>query len=98
MGALDGYVAVLFDLDGVITSTAKQHFAAWKEMFDDFLQSHAERQDVPFRPFEQSDYNRYVDGVPRYDGVRNFLAARGIEIPAGAPDDPPERDTIRGLG
>jgi beta-phosphoglucomutase family hydrolase len=94
MNPLEGFGAVLFDLDGVITSTAEQHFAAWKETFDDFLR---DRHD-PFRPFDRGDYQRYVDGVPRYDGVRNLLAARGIELEEGAPDDPPEAETVHGLG
>lgn len=98
MSRLDGFAAVLFDLDGVLTSTAAQHFAAWKEMFDDFLRRRAERRGETFRPFEQEDYNRYVDGVPRYDGVRNFVASRGIELEEGTPDDPPGAETVQGLG
>jgi beta-phosphoglucomutase family hydrolase len=98
MSTLDGFDAVLFDLDGVLTSTAAQHFAAWKQMFDDFLRRRAEQRAEPFRPFEQDDYNRDVDGVPRYDGVRNFLASRGIELDEGAPEDPPDADTVHGLG
>jgi beta-phosphoglucomutase family hydrolase len=75
----DGIRACLFDLDGVITQTAKLHSAAWKEMFDDFLRERAERTGEAFAPFEAIDYERYVDGRPRLDGVRTFLAARGIE-------------------
>ncbi|MDT3398332.1 beta-phosphoglucomutase family hydrolase [Streptomyces sp. B1866] len=88
--------ACLFDLDGVLTQTAVVHAAAWKEMFDAFLQ----RRDGPgFRPFDAvADYDEYVDGRPRADGVRTFLAARGIELPEGADDDPPDRETVHGLG
>lgn len=98
MSALDRFDAVLFDLDGVLTSTAVQHFAAWKQTFDDVLRRRAEQRGEPFRPFEQDDYNRDVDGIPRYDGVRSFLAARGIELDEGKPEDPPEADTVHGLG
>lgn len=95
MSVLDGFDAVLFDLDGVITSTAEQHYSAWKQMFDDFLRRRAERRGEPFQPFERDDYNRYVDGVPRYDGVRKFLAARGIALQEGGPGTrlPPKRCT-----
>jgi beta-phosphoglucomutase family hydrolase len=75
----DGITACLFDLDGVITQTAKLHAAAWKEMFDDYLREHSEQTGEPFEEFTPSDYDRYVDGRPRLDGVRTFLAARGIE-------------------
>ena len=75
----DGITACLFDLDGVITQTAKLHAAAWKEMFDAFLRERAEETGEPFQEFTPSDYDRYVDGRPRLDGVRTFLAARGIE-------------------
>jgi beta-phosphoglucomutase-like phosphatase (HAD superfamily) len=88
----------LFDLDGVITQTAKVHGAAWKEMFDDYLREHARQTGQPFAAFEAADYEEYVDGKPRYDGVRSFLASRGIELPAGHDDDPPGALTIRGLG
>ena len=98
MAALDGYAAVLFDLDGVLTSTATQHFAAWKATFDDLLRAQAERTATPFVPFEHTDYLRHVDGLPRFDGVRSFLAARGIQVPEGAADDPPDADTVHGLG
>ncbi|MBF6044533.1 beta-phosphoglucomutase family hydrolase [Streptomyces sp. NRRL B-1677] len=88
--------ACLFDLDGVLTRTATVHAAAWKEMFDAFLKA---RDGAGFRPFDAvEDYDRYVDGMPRADGVRSFLASRGIRLPEGAPDDPPERDTVQGLG
>ncbi|MFN2388518.1 MAG: HAD family hydrolase [Actinomycetota bacterium] len=97
MSPLDGFDAVLFDLDGVITSTAEQHFSAWRQVFDEFLARRATPAE-PFQPFDRADYNRYVDGMPRYDGVRNFLAARGIELEEGRPDDPPAAETVHGLG
>jgi beta-phosphoglucomutase family hydrolase len=88
----------LFDLDGVITQTAKVHGAAWKEMFDDYLRERARQTGQPFAAFEAADYEEYVDGKPRYDGVRSFLASRGIELPEGRDDDPPGALTVRGLG
>ncbi|MEU1200873.1 beta-phosphoglucomutase family hydrolase [Streptomyces sp. NPDC005813] len=89
-------VACLFDLDGVITKTAVVHAAAWKRTFDAFLR---QRDGEDFRPFDDShDYAEYVDGLPRADGVRTFLASRGIHLPEGAPDDPPDRATVQGLG
>jgi beta-phosphoglucomutase family hydrolase len=75
----EGITALLFDLDGVVTQTAKLHSAAWKEMFDGFLRERAEETGEPFEEFTPGDYDRYVDGRPRLDGVRTFLAARGIE-------------------
>jgi beta-phosphoglucomutase family hydrolase len=91
--------ACLFDLDGVLTQTAKIHAAAWKQMFDDFLRERAERTGEPFRPFDRpTDYDEYVDGKPRLDGVRSFLASRGIELPMGSPADPREAETLHGLG
>jgi beta-phosphoglucomutase family hydrolase len=75
----EGITACLFDLDGVITQTAKLHSAAWKQMFDDFLRERSERSGEPFEEFTPQDYDRYVDGRPRIDGVRTFLDARGIE-------------------
>jgi beta-phosphoglucomutase family hydrolase len=75
----DGISACLFDLDGVITQTAKLHSAAWKEMFDAFLRRRADETGEPFEEFTPSDYDRYVDGRPRLDGVRTFLEARGVE-------------------
>lgn len=98
MRALAPFDAVLFDLDGVLTSTAAQHFAAWKEMFDAFLGGHRDEAGEDRSPFTQADYNAHVDGVPRYDGVRNFLAARGIALEEGSPEDAPEVDTVHGLG
>jgi beta-phosphoglucomutase family hydrolase len=91
--------ACLFDLDGVLTQTATVHAAAWKETFDEFLRRRAARTGEPFVPFDEvQDYDRYVDGKPRYDGVRSFLAARGIELPEGGPEDPPTAETVHGLG
>ena len=87
--------ACLFDLDGVLTSTAVLHQQAWKETFDGYLLS---REGVGFTPFSALDYNEYVDGRPRADGVRTFLTSRGIELPEGAPDDPADADTINGVG
>ncbi len=92
-------MACLFDLDGVLTQTAKVHAQAWKRMFDEFLRGWYERSGEPFHEFElPADYDRYVDGRPRLDGVRTFLESRGIELPAGTPDDPPEAETIHALG
>jgi beta-phosphoglucomutase family hydrolase len=99
LGLPDGVSACLFDLDGVLTQTAKVHAAAWKQMFDAYLHERAERTGerfVPFDPFR--DYDEYVDGKPRYEGVRSFLAARGIELPEGGPDDSPDAETIHALG
>jgi beta-phosphoglucomutase family hydrolase len=82
----------LFDLDGVLTRTASVHLAAWKETFDAVLELHG----LP--PFTDGDYARHVDGKPRRDGVRDFLASRDIHLPEGSPDDPPEADTVAGIG
>jgi beta-phosphoglucomutase family hydrolase len=99
LGLPESVHACLFDLDGVLTDTAKVHAAAWKQMFDAYLQDRAKRTGQPLEPFDaKQDYDEYVDGKPRYDGVRSFLAARGIELPEGSPDDPPDRETICGLG
>jgi beta-phosphoglucomutase family hydrolase len=99
LGLPDSIRACLFDLDGVLTQTARQHAAAWKQMFDGFLRARASRTGDPFVEFDlHRDYERYVDGRPRYDGVRTFLASRGIELPEGGPDDPPDAETIRALG
>jgi len=99
LGLPDGIRAGLFDLDGVLTKTATVHAAAWKEMFDDFLRARAAGTGQPFVPFDvHEDYDRYVDGKKRADGVRSFLASRGIELPEGHPDDPPAAATIHGLG
>lgn len=94
--ARDRFDAVLFDLDGVLTSTAAIHAEAWKEMFDAFLRK---AEGARFRPFDvEHDYKRYVDGKPRYEGVQSFLASRGIELPFGDPSDPPSHDSVCGLG
>ena len=99
LGLPDGIEACLFDLDGVLTKTAKVHAAAWKEMFDDYLRERADRTGEPFVPFDAgADYDEYVDGRPRYDGVRTFLASRGIHLPDGTPDDDPGTETVDGLG
>jgi alpha,alpha-trehalase len=90
--------AVVFDTDGVLTDTASVHAAAWKRLFDEYLQQRSARLGEPFRPFEQRDYLRHVDGKPRYDGVAGFLASRGITLPWGDPADPPGRETVCGLG
>lgn len=91
--------AVLFDLDGVVTKTAKVHATCWKKMFDAFLSEYARRTDGVFIPFDLvSDYNRYVDGKLRQEGVSSFLESRQIHLPLGAADDPPDRETILGLG
>ena len=93
------YEAVLFDLDGVLTATARLHAASWKRMFDDYLRGRASARGEAFRPFEMpGDYARFVDGRPRYDGVRTFLASRGIRLDDGVPDDPPGLETVCGLG
>jgi beta-phosphoglucomutase family hydrolase len=98
-GLPDGTRACLFDLDGVLTKTAVVHNAAWKEMFDAYLRERSRRTGEPFVPFDPGrDYDEYVDGKPRADGTRSFLASRGIELPEGNEDDPPEAETIHGLG
>jgi alpha,alpha-trehalase len=91
--------AAVFDLDGVVTRTARLHVATWKQLFDDYLRSRAERLGERFLPFDpETDYRAYVDGRPRYEGVRAFLASRGIRLPAGTPEDPPDAETEAGLG
>jgi beta-phosphoglucomutase family hydrolase len=82
LGLPDGIQACLFDLDGVLTQTAKVHAEAWKQMFDEFLRTRAAKSGEPFVPFDPvKDYTEYVDGKPRYDGVRSFLESRGIKLP-----------------
>jgi beta-phosphoglucomutase family hydrolase len=99
LGLPAGVRACLFDLDGVLVQTAKLHAVAWKETFDAFLRARAGRTGEPFVPFDEvTDYDEYVDGKPRSDGVRSFLAARGIEVPEGLPSDPPDAETVGGLG
>lgn len=96
---LEAFDAAVFDLDGVITHTASLHAAAWKELFDDYLQKRATRTGEPFEPFDlNKDYLQYVDGKPRYEGIRSFLESRNIVLDFGNPDDPPDRETICGLG
>jgi len=96
---LEGIEALILDLDGVVTDTARTHAAAWKRAFDQFLRQRSERTGEPFVPFDaEEDYLRYVDGKPRSDGVRDFLASRGISLPHGEANDPPYRETVRGLG
>jgi beta-phosphoglucomutase family hydrolase len=96
LGLPEEIQACLFDLDGVITRTAVVHAAAWKQTFDEYLRR---RDGTDYRPFDKgADYDRYVDGRPRADGVRTFLASRGIHLPEGGPEDPPDRETVHGLG
>jgi len=95
LGLPPGITACLFDLDGVLTSTAVVHKAAWKTAFDAFLKV---RDGDEFQPFTDTDYTHYVDGKPRADGVRDFLASRDITLPEGSPDDPPDSPTINGMG
>lgn len=96
---LTSYEAILFDMDGVLTATAKVHSACWKRMFDEFLQKQAAKKGEDFVPFEiATDYKKYVDGKKRYDGVRSFLQSRQIELPEGSPDSPPDELSVCGLG
>ncbi|HET9073113.1 MAG TPA: beta-phosphoglucomutase family hydrolase [Solirubrobacteraceae bacterium] len=96
LGLPDGVVALLFDMDGVLTRTAEVHAQAWKAAFDAFLKRHDGEDFTPFDP--EADYDEYVDGKPREDGIRDFLASRGITLPEGAPDDPRVADTVHGVG
>jgi beta-phosphoglucomutase family hydrolase len=99
MTDISRFDALLFDLDGVITRTATLHAGAWKDLFDHFLSDRAEERGKAFVPFDvASDYLLYVDGRRRYDGVDTFLRSRGIELPHGDPTDPPEAETVCGLG
>jgi alpha,alpha-trehalase len=95
---LDRLDAVVFDTDGVLTDTASVHAAAWKRLFDGYLEERAARLGEPFHPFTGADYLRHVDGRARYDGVAAFLASRGIALDWGDPADPPDRETVCGLG
>ncbi|MEA2025107.1 MAG: beta-phosphoglucomutase family hydrolase, partial [Chloroflexota bacterium] len=91
--------AVVFDMDGVVTDTAVVHAHAWKQLFDEYLQQRSRQTGEPFVPFDiGADYRRYVDGKPRYDGVRDFLHSREIVVPEGGPGDAPDEETICGLG
>ena len=93
------FEAVLFDLDGVLTATARIHATCWKQMFDDFLQSRSHSLNESYRPFGIiTDYKQYVDGKTRHDGVRDFLASRGINLPEGTKDSPPAEESVYGLG
>src|SRR5262245_19422270 len=93
------YDAVLFDMDGVVTDTASMHAACWQTMFDEYLKKFAERNKEPFRPFDVgTDYKFYVDGKPRYQGVRDFLKSRDIILSEGTPSDPSDAETVCGLG
>ena len=99
LGLPDAIHGCLFDLDGVLTETAKVHDAAWKEMFDDYLRERSRKTGEPFVPFDPvADYDQYVDGKPRADGTRSFLESRGIHLPEGSDDDPPDAETVHGLG
>ncbi|WP_258081395.1 beta-phosphoglucomutase family hydrolase [Nocardia nova] len=99
LGLPDGIRACLFDLDGVLTDTARVHAAAWQEMFDGYLRARAAREHSPFVAFDPvADYDAYVDGKPRADGTRAFLASRGIDLPEGDPHDRPDDETVQGLG
>ena len=92
-GTLDDFAAVLFDLDGVLTPTAEVHMRAWDQMFNGFLSGREGQQ-----PYTEADYFAHVDGKPRYDGVRDMLATRGIVLPEGFPDDPPDAETVEADG
>jgi beta-phosphoglucomutase family hydrolase len=99
LGLPAGIRACLFDLDGVLTQTAEIHSVAWKQMFDAYLSARAAEKKEKFVAFDAvRDYDEYVDGKPRYDGVRCFLSSRGIELPEGDSQDPPDAETIGGLG
>ncbi len=95
---LGKYEAAILDMDGVITTSARAHFASWKRMFDDYLRQRAGSQNEKFTPFTEEDYYRYVDGKPRYEGARSFLESRRISLPYGNPDDTPVEETVCGLG
>ncbi|GAB4274570.1 MAG: hypothetical protein Kow0056_03040 [Coriobacteriia bacterium] len=96
--AVSDLSAVIFDMDGVVTATAKVHAEAWRRMFDEFLEAHSSSRDADLRPFDpHDDYLRYVDGKPRFDGAKSFLESRGFVLPDGHPDDPPDADTVWGI-
>src|SRR5262245_9423918 len=99
LGLPDEVKACLFDLDGVLTDTARLHTRAWKAMFDDYLERRAQRAHTSFVPFDPAeDYRTYIDGKRRQDGVSSFLASRHIELPEGDPSDPVTAETVNGLG
>jgi beta-phosphoglucomutase family hydrolase len=96
---LSDFDAVIFDMDGVVTDTASVHASAWKQLFDDYLTERAAASSEIFRHFDiRDDYLLYIDGKPRYEGVRDFLASRDIDLPEGEPSDPPGRETVAALG
>lgn len=94
---LERVSAVLFDLDGVVTDTARLHAAAWKRVFDGWLRERARRDGTPFAPFDRVRDYRLLDGRPRYEGAQAFLASRAIVLPFGEPADPPQRETVCGI-
>ncbi len=95
----EAFQGLIFDLDGVITKTAKVHAKAWKKMIDQFLEEYEKNEGKEYQPLDIStDYPKYIDGIPRYDGVREFLKSRDINIPEGEPSDSPDKNTIHGLG
>ncbi len=98
LGLPDDVTTCLFDLDGVLTDTASVHQVAWKDMFDEFLAARSTADGSELVAFTARDYEAYVDGKPRLDGVRDFLTSRGITLPEGGPDSTPEDDTVTGLG
>jgi beta-phosphoglucomutase family hydrolase len=99
LGLPEGITACLFDMDGVVTKTALVHAAAWKEMFDEFLRGWSAKNGTEFVPFDSGqDYNEYVDGKPRLEGIKSFLGSRNISLPPGSPSDPPGSPTVYGLG
>ncbi len=91
--------ALIFDLDGVVTKTATVHARAWKKMFDEYLQQRSQKENKTYQPLEiATDYPQFIDGIPRYDGVRNFLRSRQLTLPEGTPEDAPGTETVAGLG
>jgi beta-phosphoglucomutase family hydrolase len=99
MSTATRFKGAIFDLDGVITATARVHALAWENMFNDFLEEYAREQDIPFQPFDKyDDYSKFVDGKPRYEGVKAFLASRGVKLPYGESGDAPDVRTVCGLG
>lgn len=91
--------ALIFDLDGVVTQTARVHAQAWKRMFDSYLKNRGEKEGKTYEPLDiETDYREHIDGIPRYDGVRNFLTSRGITLPEGTPEDEESEETVAGLG
>jgi trehalose 6-phosphate phosphatase len=90
--------AFIFDMDGVLTETEKQHVRAWRHTFNEYFRDRSKKSNVKYAPFEISDYRKFVDGKPRYDGVRDFLKSRDIILPEGTKHDSPDRETVCGLG